>query len=220
METLMSDALSDRFERCYTGVLNDVMRTMGLRDFVLPPELRPLFPDRRLAGPAFTVLGHVDPDADPHTTLLEWTGLLSRAKPGHVWISQPCDRTVAHMGELSGETLKAKGVRGCVIDGFVRDSSRLLELGFDTFCRGFTPRDIVGWWLPKATDTEIQVGDVLIRPGDYLVGDRDGVVRVPADRALEVVAATEKAIATENKVRKAILQGVDPQQAYVTYGKF
>ena len=53
----MSDALSNRFERCYTGVLNDVMRAMGLRDFVLPPDLRPLFPERRLAGPAFTILG-------------------------------------------------------------------------------------------------------------------------------------------------------------------
>lgn len=216
----MSDVLSARFEQCYTGAVNDVMRAMGLRDFVLPPELRPLFPDRRLAGPAFTVLGGVAPDADPHATLLEWTGLLSRAKPGHVWISQPCDRTVAHMGELSAETLKAKGLRGCVIDGFVRDSSRILELGFDTFCRGFTPRDIVGWWLPKATETDIRVGDVVICPGDYLVGDRDGVVRVPASRAAEVVEATEMAIATENKVRKAILQGVDPQQAYVKYGKF
>jgi len=59
------------------------------------------------------------------------------------------------MGELSAEALKAKGLRGCVIDGYVCDSGRLLELGFDTFCRGFTPRDVVGWWLPKATDSDI-----------------------------------------------------------------
>ena len=107
-----------------------------------------------------------------------------------------------------------------MIDGYVRDSGRLLELGFDTWCRGFTPRDIVGWWLPKATDTDIQVGEAVICPGDYLVGDRDGLIRVPADRAAEVVAAAETAIATENKVRTAILQGMDPQRAYITYGKF
>ena len=78
----MTADLTTRLERCYTGVLNDVMRNMGLRNFVLPPEIRPLFPDRPLAGPVFTVSGHADEAADAHTTLLEWTGLLSKASPG------------------------------------------------------------------------------------------------------------------------------------------
>jgi len=216
----MMQSLTTRLEACYTGVVHDVMRAMGLRDFTLPPELRPILPERPLAGPAFTIEGMVDPKADPHETLLAWTGLLSRAPAGSVWVSQPNDRVVAHMGELSAETLKNKGVRGCVADGFIRDVNFLLDIGFQAWCRGFTPRDIVGYWLPKASDVPIRIGDVLIAPGDYMVGDRDGMLRVPRDKAEEIATAAEEAMAKESLVRKAILEGVDPQQAYIRYGKF
>ncbi len=214
------DEITLRLERCYTGVVHDVMRAMGLRDFTLPAELRPLFPEKTLAGPAFTIEGRVDPRADAHETLLQWTGLLSKARPGTIWVSQPNDRVVAHMGELSAETLKNKGILGCVADGYVRDVSFLIEMGFQTWSRGFTPRDIVGYWLPRAIDQDIRIGDVIIAPGDYLVGDRDGLVRVPRGIAEDVVAKAETAIATENKVRTAILSGVDPQEAYLRFGKF
>ena len=216
----MTDRITERLSRCYTGVVHDVMRAMGLRDFTLPAELRPLFPERRLAGPAFTIDGRVDPRADPHETLLAWTGLLSRAKAGHIWVSQPNDRVVAHMGELSAETLKNKGVLGCVADGYVRDVDFLIEMGFQTWSRGYTPRDIVGYWLPRAVEVDVRIGDVIIAPGDYLLGDRDGVVRVPKALVEEVIEKAETAITTENKVRTAILAGVDPQEAYLKYGKF
>ena len=212
--------LSDRLVACYTGVLHDVMRAMGLRDFTLPPELRPILPEQALAGPAFTIEGKVVVDGDPHETLLAWTGLLSQAPAGSVWVSQPNDRIVAHMGELSAETLKNKGVRGCIADGFVRDVNFLLAIGFQAWCRGFTPRDIVGHWLPAATDVPIRIGDVVIAPGDYMVGDRDGLVRIPARLAGDVAGKAETAMVTESLVRKAILAGTDPQQAYLKYGKF
>ncbi len=212
--------LSDRFAACYTGVVHDVMRAMGLRDFTLPPELRPILPEQPLAGPAFTIAGKVVEGADAHETLLAWTGLLSKAPAGSVWVSQPNDRVVAHMGELSAETLKNKGVRGCVADGFIRDVNFLLAIGFQAWCRGFTPRDIVGHWLPAATGVPITIGEVIIAPSDIMVGDRDGLLRVPKGQAEEIVAKAEAAMATESLVRKAILAGTDPQQAYLQYGKF
>src|SRR5918994_7408592 len=82
--SIMPDPITERLARCYTGVVHDVMRGMGLKDFTFPAELRPLVSDAPLAGPVFTVLGKVDPKADAHQTLVEWTGLLSRAKPGHI----------------------------------------------------------------------------------------------------------------------------------------
>ncbi len=216
----MPDRLTERLGACYTGVVHDVMRGMGMRDFTFPPELRPIMPERALAGPVFTILGKVDYSADAHRTLLEWTGLLSKAKPGHIWVSQPNDRVVAHMGELSAETLKNKGVLGSLVDGYVRDVNFLLEMGFQTWSRGHTPRDIVGYWLPAGFDVDIAIGDVTISPGDYLIADRDGAIRVPKAIAAEVIEGAEAAVATENKVRSAILAGTDPQQAYFQFGKF
>jgi 4-hydroxy-4-methyl-2-oxoglutarate aldolase len=212
--------LVERLARTYTGVVHDVMRAMGLRDFTLPPEIRPLFPGQTLAGVVATVSGRVDDKADAHRTLLGWTGLLSKASADTVLICQPNDSTVAHMGELSAETLKLKGVRGYVADGGCRDVDFILRLGFPVWCRYFTPRDIVGHWLPDAFDRPITIGAVAIHPGDLVLGDRDGMVILPSARAEEIVAAAETAISTENLVRKAILEGVDPQEAYLQYGKF
>jgi 4-hydroxy-4-methyl-2-oxoglutarate aldolase len=212
--------LSDRLAGCYTGVIHDVMRGMGLSGFTLPPELRPILPEKSLAGPAFTIEGKVVEGADAHETLLAWTGLLSQAPAGSIWVSQPNDRVVAHMGELSAETLKNKGVRGCVADGFIRDVDFLLRIGFQAWCRGFTPRDIVGYWLPAAANVPITIGDVVIAPGDYMVGDRDGLIRVPQAQVEEIIEKAEAAMATESLVRKAILAGTDPQEAYLKYGKF
>ena len=212
--------LVERLAQTYTGVVHDVMRAMGLRDFTLPPEIRPLFPEQVLAGVVATVSGRVDGSADAHETLLGWTGLLSRARRDKVLICQPNDATVAHMGELSAETLKLKGVRGYVADGGCRDVNFILELGFPVWCRYFTPRDIVGHWLPDRFDQPIRIGEVTIHAGDLVLGDRDGMVVLPSDRSEQIVAAAEAAIGTENLVRKAILEGVDPQEAYLRYGKF
>ena len=215
----MSDDLTQRLSRCYTGIIHDVMRAMGLSDFTLPPELRPLLPAEKLAGPAFTVEGKTG-EFDAHETLLGWTGLLSAAKPGHVWVCQPNTEEVALMGELSAETLKNKGVRGCVIDGLSRDTEFMIEMGFQAFFKAYTPRDIVGFWLPKAVDEPVKIGEVWIRPGDYILGDRDGIVRIPVEVIAEVLDKAEAAIGTESKVRSAILSGMDPQEAYLQYGKF
>ena len=205
---------------CYTGVVNDVMRAMGLTDYVLPAEITPLASSQTLCGPVFTVEGRPVEGAGAHRTLLEWTGLLSRAKPGHIWVCQPNDRLIALMGELSAQTLKARGMLGCVIDGNVRDVSFIRKLDFQCWRRRQTPLDIVDRWLPTGVDVPITIGDVLIRPGDYLIGDSDGMIRVPMELVEEVAEQAAAAMKTENKVRKAILEGMDPQEVYLSYGKF
>lgn len=212
--------LVTRLEKVYTGVVHDVMRGMGFSDFTLPPDIRPLFPEKTLAGVISTVSGKVDRSVDAHTTLYEWTGLLSKAKPDTVMICQPNDDVIAHMGELSAETLKLKGVRGYVVDGGCRDVNFIIDLEFPVWYRYHTPRDVVGYWLPDTYDEPIVIGDVTIHAGDLVLGDRDGMVIIPIDRADEIITASEQAIAAENKVRSAILDGVDPQKAYLKYGKF
>ncbi len=218
--TPATDPLTARLERCYSGAVHDVMRAMGHTEFVLPHGLRPLFPERRLCGPVFTVSGTVDRGADAHTTLLEWTGFLSRAPAGHVVVCQANDDRAAHMGELSAEALKLKGVRGYIVDGGCRDVDLVLATGFQVFCRYFTPADVVGYWRPAAFDVPVTLGEVTVHPGDYVLGDRDGVCVVPRAHAEAVVTAAEQAVATESEMRAAILGGMDPQQAYLKYGKF
>jgi len=216
----MTDAWADRLEACYTGVVHDVLRAMGHGDCVLPPAIRLIDPARKAAGPAFTVSGHIDRTLDPHETLLRWTGFLSRAAPGSLVVCQPHTSAVALMGELSAETLKLRGVRGYLVDGGCRDVDFILAMGFPVACRFFTPADIVGRWTPDAFEQPVTIGTVTISPGDYVLADRDGAVAIPKALAAEVIAKAEEAMRTENKVRSAILAGMDPQQAYLAHGKF
>jgi regulator of RNase E activity RraA len=88
------------------------------------------------------------------------------------------------------------------------------------FCKYFTPVDVVGKWAATAFSELIQIGEVRISTGDYVLADRDGIVIIPAAIASEVVQETEEIQRKEILVRKAILQGTDPVQAYLQYGKF
>jgi 4-hydroxy-4-methyl-2-oxoglutarate aldolase len=213
-------SLAERLEGCYSGALYDVLRAHGHPSQVLPPAIRPLTTSMRIAGPAYPVSGRVVPDLDPHESLLQWTALLSKIPPGSIAVCQPNDSTLAHMGELSAETMKLRGVRGYIVDGGCRDSDFIEKIGFPVFCRYFTPRDVVGRWRADSFGEPVTIGGVVVSKDDFILADRDGVVVVPAAIAEEVVTRTEEVLQTENLVRKAILQGVDPQEAYLKYGKF
>jgi 4-hydroxy-4-methyl-2-oxoglutarate aldolase len=212
--------IADRLANLYSGAVYDILRSRGLTEQVLPPSLQPLDPSITLAGPVFTLTGEIDQGLDAHESLLLWTEFLGAAPAGSVVVCQPHDNTVSHMGELSGETLKLRGVRGYVVDGGCRDISFLQELRFPVWCRYRTPRDIVGRWAVRGLGEPIEIGGVRIRAGDYLIADQDGVVIVPSEHAEEVVEEAEQVVATEDLVRKAILKGVHPQTAYLQYGKF
>ena len=212
--------LTPRLAMLYTGIVHDVMRGMGLKDFTLPHTFHPVTVARTIAGPVFTVRGKISPEATPHDTLLAWTGFLSKAKSGHIVVIAANDEEVAHMGELSGETLMRKGVPGVIADGGCRDVEFLIEMGFPVYARYATPRDIVGYWMVDAMDVPVQIGTVAITPGDYLLADRDGIIVVPRGRAAEIVSAAAVAVGTESQIRTAILGGMDPQEAYLKFGKF
>jgi 4-hydroxy-4-methyl-2-oxoglutarate aldolase len=216
----MGTDLSARLEQCYSGAVYDVLRALSRPEQVLPSTIRPLDPSRKLAGRVFTVSGYLDPTLDSHQTLLDWTAFLSRAPAGSVVVCQPNDSTLSHMGELSAETLQFRGVRGYIVDGGCRDIDFILKIGFPVFCRYFTPMDVVGRWKANAIGEPVVIGQVTLRTGDFVLADRDGIVVIPAELAKEVVSRTEEVMQTENLVRKAILQGMDPKEAYLKYGKF
>jgi regulator of RNase E activity RraA len=218
----MSDTrtLSQRLAKCYTGAVHDVLRIMGHDDIVLPPEIKAIAPGTRLAGPAWTVSGHIDRSRTRDETLLAWCTLLSRAPPGHVIVCQPNNREIALMGELSAQTLQARGVLGYVVDGGSRDTELVLAQGFPVFCSFLTPADIVERWMPDAFGEPIAIGGVSIATGDFVLGDRDGVVIIPGAIVEEVIARTETVVATESDMRRALVAGMDPVEAYHTFGKF
>jgi regulator of RNase E activity RraA len=212
--------LTERLGRCYTGAVHDVLRMMGHDNIVLPPAIKAIAPGTRLAGPVWTVSGHIDRTRTRDETLLGWCTLLSRAPSGHVIVCQPHNHEVALMGELSAQTLQARGVLGYVVDGGSRDTDLVLEQGFPVFCSFLTPSDIVERWIPDSYGEPVTIGTVTVSTGDYLLGDRDGVVIIPRALVEDVIVKTEEVVSTETEMRRALIAGMDPVAAYDKYGKF
>lgn len=219
-ETRGQAALAERLARAYTGAVYDVLRGRGIRDTILPKDIVPLDTTLTMAGPVFTMRGRPAPLADAHQTLLAWTDFLGRAPGGHIVVCEGNDPDRALMGELSAETLQKRGVAGFVTDGGCRDCGFIRSIRFPVFSRYRTPRDVVGAWLPEAFEVAIKIGPVAVCPGDYLIADIDGSVLIPGAIVGEVIDEVEKVMNTENLVRKAILAGLPPQEAYLKYGKF
>jgi regulator of RNase E activity RraA len=215
-----ADGLAGRLARCYSGAVTDAMRERGLPSGVLPSDIQLLDPARRIAGPVFAVAGSRKQGLSVHECLLSWTRFLSAAPAGHVVVCQPSDLTLAHMGELSAETLHGRGVAGYVVDGGARDCDFILELGFGVACRYTTPADIAGLWSIDELGGEVAIGEVVVRTYDYVLADRDGVVVVPASDAPAVVARAEELASTESELRLALRAGIDPEEAYLRYGVF
>jgi regulator of RNase E activity RraA len=215
-----TNELTERLGRCYTGAVHDALRMMGHERCVLPPAIKAIAPGTRLAGPVWTVSGRIDRSRSRDETLLSWCTLLSRAPAGHVVVCQPNNHEIALMGELSAQTLQARGVLGYVVDGGSRDTDLVLEQGFPVFCSFLTPADIVERWMSDRYGEPVVIGEVTISTGDYVLGDRDGVVIVPGSLVEETVARTETVVATESEMRRALISGMDPVDAYHRFGKF
>ena len=205
-ETLITSILAS----AYSGAVYDAMRVLGLDDGILPNEIRPLDPTIPLAGRVWTCSGTMVEGITQDESLLSWTGMLSAAPSGSLVVCQPNDSTIAHMGELSAETLKFRGVKGYIVDGGNRDTDFILKLGFPVFCRYLTPSDIVERWMVQTMDEPITIGDVEITTGDYIVADRDGAVVIPESAASDVAKRVDEVMNTENELRNMILAGMDP----------
>ena len=204
----------------YTGAISDILDEMGFHEQVLPKEIQAPRAGQMVAGRALTVLGEPTKSHDPEVIFVPLLKMLGEIKPGDVLVSQPNDDVAAHLGELSAETAQYRGCQGAVIDGGVRDTDYIEKLGFPVFARYRTPTDIIGRWRLADYNLPIRIGSVEVSPGDYILGDRDGVLAIPARAAEEVIARAEIVVQTENQVRNDILAGIHPLEAYRRHGRF
>lgn len=162
--------------------------------------IKPLDPRSRMAGPAFTV------DMRPADNLMVHYALL-KAKPGDVLVVDAKGFLEAGpWGDVLTTQALTLGLAGLLIHGAVRDANAIVEQGFPVFCRGLSIKG-TGKHQPGRVNVPVVIGDVLVRPGDIVVGDRDGVVIVDQDCVDKVIASSLAREAKEAQMRAAIEQG-------------
>lgn len=169
------------------AILADVAGRRGTMDRVAP-----LSPDMKLAGPAFTIEVRAGDNLMIHAAI-------AMAKPGDVLvIDGKGDTSCALMGALMINACKVLELGGIVMDGAIRDTDELRELGFPVFAVGVNPNGPTKF-IPGRINWPISVGGLSVNPGDLVVGDADGVVVVEREKAASLLPLAAKKVADEAK---------------------
>jgi regulator of RNase E activity RraA len=205
----------------YTAVLSDVLDGLGLMSQALRPFVRPLDDGLVLFGRARTGLYrpvyHVEPGANPYAVEM---ALIDDLRPGEVAVlacGGPTDR-IAPWGELLTTAAQVRGAAGCLTDGLVRDIRRIREMRFPVFHGGIGPLDSRGRGEMVAMDVPVELAGVRVIPGDWVLGDADGVVIVPQAVAAEAFARALDKVQAEDTTRDELAKGASLAEVFARHG--
>jgi regulator of RNase E activity RraA len=213
------DRLNQLGRQLYTAVLCDILDDLGHRDQALDSQIVPLDDQRTLIGFARTMLTHEVYEL-PKTPYETEIAAVDALLPGDVVVvSTNRSRNNGFWGELMATAAVARGARGVVLEGAVRDIRRLREFGdtFPVFAAGRNPLDSKGRCLVSDFDRPVRCGGVLVHPGDLIFGDVDGVVAVPRDVVDVVVAKALDKVSGENAVRDDLRRGMLLKDAFAKH---
>jgi regulator of RNase E activity RraA len=191
--------LLSRFERLYTGAVNDVMREFCLLNQALPGHIVPLREYRTIAGLAFTVKSA--PNAMIQGEMEFRVRMLDEMHEDSfvIWDTTG-DNKATLWGGVMTATAKGKKVKAACIDGGIRDTHQILEADFPVFYKYRISNGSLGRCLITHYQVTIQIGDITIKPGDIILGDIDGVLVVPRELAYQVLIRAEEIIENEKVI--------------------
>jgi 4-hydroxy-4-methyl-2-oxoglutarate aldolase len=192
----MTDDPLQRLILAAAASVADALGSVGVVD----PEVRPVWSGARVFGPAFTVRCYPNSIITVHKALLE-------AKPGDVLVVDAGnDASAALFGAMMATDAIGQRLIGLVTDGAVRDVQALREKSFPVFARRITPRVGTNRRV-GVTGVPVACGGVVVRPGDYVIGDDDGVAIIPVERVAEIADAVDAIRTKEDGWRERMAAG-------------
>ncbi|MGJ7609726.1 MULTISPECIES: 4-carboxy-4-hydroxy-2-oxoadipate aldolase/oxaloacetate decarboxylase [unclassified Variovorax] len=189
-------AAVEKLSRFGVSTVHEALGRLGL----MQPRIRPIHPEARCCGPAVTVLLQPGDNWMLHVAA-------EQIRPGDVVVAAcTSDSTDGFFGDLLASSFKARGCKGLVIDGGVRDVRDLHAMNFPVFSRAIHAKGTIKATLGSVNVPVVCAG-ALVHPGDVIVADIDGVVVVPAARAREVADAAEARESSETAKRARFAAG-------------
>ena len=222
--------LQARWDKIRVANLYDTLDSMGYPNQCVDLGIRPLFPHQHLAGMAITVRGSAYPVPQGEEGS-EWGGdyfgqLRELVYPGCVVVVDSGGELYAgKFGEMTSWALQQGGARGIVVDTFIRDWLGLEVIpNYTTCARGTSPIESSHRWQINAVNKTIGLPGTLtsrvrVDPGDWLIGEADGVVVVPKAIAMDVLVKVEEVEAREQGMREDFAAGMSFDEAYAKWGR-
>lgn len=197
----MTDQLRQRLLALDTPALSDALDRLGIDSQAV--GIRALDPQFTLAGPAFTV--RMLPRGLSGKTVGDYIDTVTSGDVVVIDNQGRPDTTV--WGDILTTVAHRDGIAGTVIDGVCRDLGRSLELGYPLFARANIMRTGKDRVAAEAYDEPVQIAGIRVEPGDWLRGDIDGIVVLPAVALDRVLEAAEEIAAVEDGIRRGVADG-------------
>lgn len=210
-----SDRLNQLATTLRSALVSDILDGLGLRDQCAAPGLRALDPEHVVVGYAYVTLA-VEVDSAPDVPYIGLLQALDSVSTDDVWMIAS-DSDAALWGELTSTAVRARGARGTICDGYIRDTRLIRPLAYPVFSRGTSPRDANGRVEITPHEGPIDIAGVPVSNGDLVVGDDDGVVIIPAHLIEHVVDLALEKASNESLFRTAVEQGMKPSDAFERY---
>lgn len=211
--------LCERYEKLFTGAVNDVLRSMRYLYQTLPANIVPLIDDVTVCGIAFTVKGSKNLTVSGE---MEYRAemLAELHDDSFVVWDTTGDNESAQWGEVMTAAAIRRGCRAVAVDGGIRDTKKILEQKFPVFCKYRSSNGMLGRFRITDYQITIRIGEVYINPGDVVFGDIDGVIIIPRKLAYEVLLKAEKIREEEKVIRNWIEEGIEPSEIVKRGGYF
>jgi 4-hydroxy-4-methyl-2-oxoglutarate aldolase len=207
-------------------IVSDTLDEMGITKNTFSHQIRPIFPNVKIAAAAFTARTERY-RRFTKVELADWLAvmikMLEASRPGDIFVvSTGSTAQAASWGELMSNAAQARGARGAVTDGAVRDVPRILSMPspFPVYAKAFNPADAKGRLKYVEYDIPVKCGGVDVNPGDIIFGDLDGVVCIPRPEAADVIKRAEEKLMKEDGFRRAVRAGVSVSKAFNKYKTF
>jgi regulator of RNase E activity RraA len=205
-------------QHAYAAVFSDVLDEMGYPSQAVSPDtlIRPLCETFVSAGRAVTLLNAPDTnEEEPYDLVIKCIDSLS---PGSILVTTgKAHLTTGIMGELTATALRVKRCRGAIVNGYTRDSRKLISMGYPTFAWGSSPIDTTGRVRVVDYNIPITIGGVDVTPGDLVFADLDGIMVIPRAVEKEVIDKVVERVSTENTVRKELAEGKSMSDVWSRY---
>jgi regulator of RNase E activity RraA len=205
--------------RITVPMLSDSCDKAGLRYQVLEHRLTPLVPGTSTSGRARTVQFAPDSNVDPARPYDDAIDFIDGTVQGElIVIATDNGNASAFWGELFSAAAKGRGATGVITDGNLRDSDKIVAVGFPAFSRSRRPIDYRGRMRVVAQQAEVTIGSVKIHPGDLVVADDDGVVVIPIEHEEKVIGFARERARSESTVLQELLGGATLREVWTGHG--